>query len=85
MGQIGIRISISVFASIVAVFLSWPYWRDFAYWPESRLAWCVYFGLGFVLSVVVFYMFMRSLHTLFEHDALERANDNDANPGENQP
>jgi len=53
--------------------LSWPYWRNFEYWAESRSMWLVYFALGFVLAVYVFYAFLDSLGTLFEHDALERA------------
>lgn len=53
--------------------LSWPYWRDFEYWAESRTMWPAYFVLGFLLAVFVFYAFLDSLGTLFEHDALERA------------
>lgn len=68
-----IRLSIAVLASGVSLALSWPYWRDFEYWPESRAMWLAYFALGFVLAVYVFYAFLDSLGTLFEHDALERA------------
>jgi hypothetical protein len=65
-------LGLSVFASVVALFLSWPYWRDFQYWAESRWAWLVYFALGLVLAVYVFYVFLIALRTLFEHDELER-------------
>ncbi len=68
-----IRLSIAVFASGASMALSWPYWRDFEYWPESRAMWLAYFALGFVLAVYVFYAFLDSLGTLFEHDALEKA------------
>ncbi len=68
-----IRLSIAILASGASMALSWPYWRDFEYWPESRAMWLVYFALGFVLAVYVFYAFLDSLSTLFEHDALERA------------
>lgn len=68
-----IRMGIAIVASIVSLALSWPYWRDFGYWAESRAMWLGYFVLGFVLAVYVFYAFLGRLRTLFEHDALERA------------
>ena len=68
-----IRLSIAVLASAASMALSWPYWRDFEYWPESRAMWLVYFAIGFILAVYVFYAFLDSLATLFEHDALEKA------------
>ncbi len=67
-----IRLSLAVLASVVSMFLSWPYWRNFEYWPESRSMWLVYFVLGFVLAVYVCYVFLGGLRTLFEHDAIER-------------
>ena len=67
-----IRLSVAVLASGASFALSWPYWRDFGYWPESRAMWTGYFIVGFVLAVYVFYAFFDSLRTLFEHDALER-------------
>ena len=66
-----IDLTLSVLASVAAFLLSWPFWRDFEYWPESHLAWWLYFGAGFVLAVYVFYVFIGSLHTLFLHDAHE--------------
>lgn len=68
-----IRMGVSILASGASLALSWPYWRDFQYWPESRSMWLVYFVLGFLLAVYVFYAFLGRLSTLFEHDALERA------------
>lgn len=68
-----IRLSIAILASAVSMALSWPYWRDFEYWAESRGMWLFYFALGFLLAVYVFYAFLDSLATLFEHDALEKA------------
>ena len=67
-----IRMSLAVLASGASLALSWPYWRDFEYWAESRTMWLAYFVLGFVLAVYVFYVFLDSLGTLFEHDALAR-------------
>ncbi len=67
-----IRLSLAILASGASLALSWPYWRDFGYWPESHAMWLAYFTLGFVLAVYVFYAFLDSLGTLFEHDALER-------------
>ncbi len=64
-----IDLIISVLASALAFLLSWPFWRDFEYWPESHLAWWIYFVLGFVLSIYVFYIFIDSLRMLFTHDA----------------
>lgn len=73
MTQRTIRLSLAILGSVASLFLSWPFWRDFEYWPESRTMWLVYFLLGFVLAVYVFYVFLGSLRTLFEHDALEHA------------
>ena len=67
-----IRLSVAVLASGASFALSWPYWRDFEYWPESRAMWLGYFAVGFLLAVYVFYAFFDSLGTLFVHDALER-------------
>ncbi len=60
-------LTLSVLASVVAFLFSWPFWRDFEYWPESHIAWWIYFVLGFVLIVYVFYIFIESLHILFLH------------------
>lgn len=68
-----IRMSVAVVASGASLALSWPYWRDFSYWPESRAMWLIYFIIGFVLAIYVFHAFLGSLRTLFEHDRLERA------------
>ena len=61
-------LTLSVLASVVAFLLSWPFWRDFEYWPESHLAWWIYFVIGYVLAVYVFYVFIGSLRILFLHD-----------------
>ena len=66
-------LTLSVLASVAAFLLSWPFWRDFEYWPESRMAWWIYFVLGFVLAVYVFYVFIGSLHILFLHGKDEAA------------
>jgi drug/metabolite transporter (DMT)-like permease len=66
-------LTLSVLASAIAFFLSWPFWRDFQYWPESHGAWWAYFAAGFVLSVYVFYVFIGSLHMLFLHEVQEPA------------
>ena len=68
-----IDLILSVIASVAALLLSWPYFRDFEYFAESRLAWFAYFIVGFALAVYVFYAFLQVTHTLFEHDALEHA------------
>jgi len=68
-----IDLTLSILASAAALLLSWPYWRDFDYWPESRLAWIIYFIVGFALAVYVFHVFIVVLRTLFEHDAIEHA------------
>lgn len=68
-----IKLSLAIVASVVSFFLSWPWSRDFSYWAESRSMWMVYFVVGFVLAIYVFYAFFGSLRTLFEHDAIERA------------
>jgi hypothetical protein len=70
--QGAIRFSIAVLGSAGSLALSWPYWRDFGYWAESHSMWLAYFIIGFCLAVFVFVVFLRSLATLFEHDALER-------------
>ncbi|WP_340107729.1 hypothetical protein [Pikeienuella sp. HZG-20] len=68
-----IRLAVAVVASAVSFFLSWPYWRDFSYWPESKPMWMLYFVVGFLLAIYVFHVFLGVLGTLFEHDAIERA------------
>ncbi len=72
MAQRTIDLVISALASLLSVLLSWPYWRDFEYWPESRAMWTLYFVVGFVLAVYVFYVFIGSLRTLFQHDEQAR-------------
>lgn len=67
-----IRLAIAILASLASVALSWPYFRDFEYWPESQAMWLVYFIVGFLLAVYVFMVFLDVLATLFEHDALLR-------------
>lgn len=77
-----IRMGVASLASAASIALSWPYWRDFEYWAESRTMWLLYFTAGFLLASFVFYVFMGCLATLFEHDAIERANRSQAgNPG----
>ncbi len=61
-------LGISIAVCLIATFLSWPFWRDFQYWPESHAAWRIYFVVGFLLSVYVFYMFIGSLRILFVHE-----------------
>ncbi len=68
-----VDLTLSVVASVAAFLLSWPFWRAFEFWPESHVAWWVYFALGFVLAVYVFYVFIGSLHILFQHGAEEGA------------
>lgn len=68
-----IRLGLAVLGSGVSLALSWPYWRDFEYWPESQVMWQLYFAVGFVLAVYVFYIFLDRLSTLFEHDVIARA------------
>ncbi|GAA0889467.1 hypothetical protein [Rhodanobacter soli] len=65
-------LTLSVLACVMAVLLSWPFWRDFEYWPESHLAWWAYFAAGIVLAVYVFYVFIGSLRILFLHDTQEQ-------------
>lgn len=64
---------LSLLVCAAALFLSWPFWRDFAYWPASHAAWSIYFAAGFVLAVYVFYVFIGSLHILFLHAGEEEA------------
>ncbi len=68
-----IDLVVSILASAGALLLSWPYWRDHQYWPESRLAWLAYFAIGLLLAAYVSYVFIGALRTLFEHDAIEHA------------
>lgn len=73
MKQRTIDLALSVLGSTAAFFLSWPFWRDFSYGPESEIAWYVHFGVGFILAVYVFFMFIGSLRILFLHDEQQRA------------
>lgn len=81
MAQRAIDLVLSVLATAIAFGLSWPFWRTFGYWAESHSMWWTYFGVGFVLAVYVFYVFMRSIHTLFRHDALTRTAPSPKNDG----
>ncbi len=65
-----IDLVLSVLACAGGFILSWPYWRDFSYWAESPAMWWVYFAVGYLMSVYVFYAFMGCLRTLFLHDSL---------------
>ena len=73
MAQLIIDIVVTLLASVVSFFLSWPFWRNFTYWGESRLAWWIYFVVGFLMVAYVFFIFLRVLRTLFLHDALAKA------------
>lgn len=73
MAQRIIDLSLAILASAISLLLSWPYWRNFEYWPESRSMWWFYFASGFLLAVYVFYLFLGSLRTLFLHDAIVAA------------
>lgn len=68
MSQRTIDLSLSVLASAAGFLLSWPFWRDFQYWPESHFAWWCYFATGFALAIYVFFVFIRSLRALFSHE-----------------
>lgn len=64
---------ISVVGSVLAILLSWPFWRDYEYWAESETMWLVYFIVGYVLAVYVFYIFIVCTRTLFQHASIEQA------------
>ena len=66
------RLIVAILGGATSVALSWPYWRDFAYWATSHSMWFFYFVVGFVLTVYIFHVYLGSLGTLFEHAALER-------------
>lgn len=68
-----IWIAVAIVASALSFALSMPWWRDYGYWPESRGMWAIYFVVGFILAIYVFYTFFGNIRTLFEHDAIERA------------
>lgn len=68
-----IQLILAICASILSFFLAWPWSRDFSYWAESHTLWLVYFVIGFILAIYVFYVFLGSIRTLFEHDTIERA------------
>lgn len=65
-------LTLSVIATIVAFLLSWPFWRDFEFWAESHTAWILYFIVGFVMAVYVFYVFLDCVRILFLHDEIEK-------------
>ncbi len=75
-----VDLTLSALASLVSVLLSWPYWRDFQYWPESRAMWWLYIIVGYFLAVYVFYAFIISLRTLFLHDEQARADSQGERP-----
>lgn len=71
---------LAVLASILAFLLSWPFWRAFEYWAETRTMWRIYFVIGFVLCIYVFFVFIQSLHALFVHDAPGHGDDGEPHP-----
>lgn len=62
--------TLSLLAGVVALALSWPFWRDFSYWAESPAMWWVYFIIGYPLAVYVFYVFIACTRMLFHHERL---------------
>src|SRR3546814_2692837 len=68
-----IDLLLATVASAAALGLSWPYWRDFSSWPESRVAWAAYFCVGLVLAVNDFHVLIVVARTLFEYDVTEHA------------
>lgn len=70
MKQRTVDLTIAVLACLVGFALSWPFWRRFEYWAESRAMWWVYFIVGYLMSVYVFYVFTGCVRTLFLHDRL---------------
>lgn len=85
MAQRIIDLVLSAVAALVSVLLSWPYWRDFEYWAESPAMWWLYIAAGYVLAIYVFYAFLRSLRTLFLHDAQARPAAVQGQPQEKRP
>lgn len=68
-----IDLVLALLGSAAGFLLSWPFWRSYSYWAESRAMWWLYFAVGYVLVVYVFYAFIVSLRTLFKHDALGKS------------
>jgi hypothetical protein len=79
-----IQFMLAICASVLSFFLAWPWSRDFSYWAESHTLWVIYFVVGFVLAIYVFYAFLGSIRTLFEHDAIEIAAQKEADSQEDQ-
>lgn len=73
MAQRIIDLTLSALAALASLLLSWPYWRDFEYWPESPTMWVLYFIIGFVLATYVFHVFLDSVRTLFLHEDQARS------------
>lgn len=67
-----IWISVAVMGSLLSLFLCWSWWRDHSYWVESRGMWELYFVVGPVLAISVFYTFLGN-QRMFEHEEIEKA------------
>lgn len=61
---------LSALGSAAGFALSWPFWRDFEYFADSRDFWWVYFVVGYLMGVYVFYVFIACTRMLFLHDHL---------------
>ncbi|MCC6240908.1 MAG: hypothetical protein IT448_11475 [Phycisphaerales bacterium] len=72
MGRRSIDLTLAILASALGFALSWPFWRDFEYWAESRAMWWIYFVVGFVLAVYVFMVCIGCVRMLFLHDSIMR-------------
>jgi len=60
---------VAILITLFFILISTPYQFDFNhYFAVSTWLWGIYYGLGFLLSLYVFWVFVRALKVLMNHD-----------------
>jgi multisubunit Na+/H+ antiporter MnhB subunit len=62
---------VSVLVVLFFVLISMPYQFEFSYWAETLLSWTIYFVLGTIFAVYVFYTFLQGRHYLLDSSEKE--------------
>jgi len=61
-------LAVATLAMLFFALLSFPYQFEFSYWAESPFLWVVYFLVGAVLVVYIFYIFLQDWRHLMEEE-----------------
>ncbi len=64
-------LAVATLAMLFFVLLSLPYQFEFSYWAESPFLWAVYFLVGSLLVLYIFYIFLQDWRHLMEEVMLK--------------